>query len=142
MRKSYKVTGILLALWLVPIWISYLARPTPLKCFERSVCSPVPESVANITCEGEEWFGSMRGVICFFRFTIANDHFSQLIKTKGFQRVHQPDVRIDNPPSWFRPPRSGEFFARRHDGHRTNATEYLCMDETGTNAWFALSAPD
>lgn len=119
-----------------------MARPTPLKCFEKSICSPVPASVANIECAGEEWFGSMRGVVCFFKFSIASDDFSRLVQMKGYEKIRSSEARINRAPEWFRPPASAEFFARQHDGRRKNAMEYLCLDETGTNAWFTLWAPD
>jgi hypothetical protein len=142
LRKTPRVILVLMTLWLVPFWISYLARPTALKCFEKSVCSPVPASVTNIVCAGEEWFGSMEGRVCFFRFTIAPDHFSELVNARGFERIERKEMRVNRPPQWFRPPEVGECFARKHAGLRKNAVEYLCMDDTGTNAWFALWVPD
>ncbi len=132
--------------------IAYLTQPDGNPPFARFICSPVPPSVRVHLVQNNDWLGVNPEPVCYLGFTASPEDMASVIATARFERVTNGSIPVPAGPNGWRPADQlgpgARGYSRVHAppvprirlyiGNNRRWSEYLWVDETGTNAYFLL----
>src|SRR5947207_109363 len=137
------------ALALLVVYLSWPDRNAP---FARFICSPVPPSVRILLLQNNDWLGMNPEPVCYLAFTASPEDIATIVNNAQFQRVSKDSLPVPSGPDGWRSADQlgpdGRVYGRTHAprspgsrlyiGSNRRWSEFLWVDETGTNAYFLL----
>jgi len=132
--------------------VVYLSWPDANAPFAKFICSPVPPSVQIRLLQNNDWLGMNPEPVCYLAFTANPEDIASIIAKARFQSVTNGSIPVPAGPNGWRPADQlgpnervyvrvhapGTSTTRFYLGNNRRWTEYLWVDESGTNAYFLL----
>ena len=108
------------------------------RAFQKYICSPKPKSVSNVQYEDNGFFMMLFEPVVKIGFSASKNDISTILEKKKWQFIEEDSngfsLGRDGPPWW--KPHSGTLY--RIVRPEIDVTEFLLIDQTGTNVFYLL----
>ena len=131
--------------------VANLAKPNRNGPFAKYICSPVPPSVRVVIFQNRDFLSIDPEPVCHLSFTASPQDMADIVRKGRFQSFTDWVPGGPGPAGWRSADQlgpTGRVYSRAHSPRNPNSrlyvgsnrrwSEYLWVDETGTNAYFLL----